>query len=147
MSLPDFAIANLHSAGFRLDNEPPGQPPPPPRLTDTFDILWQIADVAAELRCGGYTTVAAVIKEQAKAAARAWTEQQITADEAQQQFELLLARAQQSLGRMRRYLASQHESARLHARATAERWQSENWDDEPERTYPELAALAVRGAG
>jgi hypothetical protein len=150
MALPSFASANLNSAGYRLDQAtPPGQPVPPPRLTDTFDILFHIAEVAAELRAAKWFASANIVKDNANAVIDAWLgDEPITREEARAQLDIVLAQALDSLKTMVRWQRDQTETARLHVRATAGRWRGEDWNAaEPERTCPELVALAVAGAG
>lgn len=151
MTLPHFAITNLQSADFRLAQAtPPGQPVPPPRLTDTFDVLWALAEAASALRDGGWTVAAKALKDDAACVIERWLDGDASRDEARRDLELLLDGAQQTIRDMDCERSEQLTTARAHAAATAERWAAEDWDAGPdtpdaELTMPQFVALAVSG--
>jgi hypothetical protein len=49
MTLPPYAQTNLNSASYRLDNEPPGQPVPPPAFTREIVYDYEARDYALYL--------------------------------------------------------------------------------------------------
>jgi hypothetical protein len=128
--MQSFASTNLNSADYRIDA---AQPPRSPHLTDRFDTLFALAEVAAELGRRGLPVAASTLKEATVCVIEQWLDQDIDQEQAATDLACLLADARAVIASDDAARMEQLAAARAHAAATAARWAAEGWGDGPQK--------------